>query len=120
MVELYVLPEARKHGHGTALLTAMLDELEAAGRTHVRTAIVEGTPGDDWFAARGGTVGLPNRKSRLDVGRLDRSMVRTWVADGERLAGDAGYSLHFLDRTSDADVAGYAAARAVMNTATKG
>ena len=120
LFELYVLPDARKQGHGTALLTAMLDVLDDAGRAHVRTAIVEGSPGDQWFAARGGTVGLHNRKSRLDVSTLDRSMLRTWVADGERLAGRAGYSLHFLDAASDEDLARYAAARAIMNTAPKG
>ena len=121
LVELYVVPDARKRGVGTALLSAVVDVLAAADRTTVRTAIVEGSPGDAWFAARGGTVGLPNRKSRLDVRRLDRSMIRRWVADGERLAGEAGYALRFLgDPPSDEDLAGYAAARAVMNTAPKG
>jgi mycothiol synthase len=121
IVELYVAPDARKQGIGTELLQAVVDALDDAGRTRLRTAIVEGTPGDAWLAARGGTVGLPNRKSRLDVSRLDRSMLRRWVTDGERLAGDAGYSLHYLgDPPSDDDLAGYAQARAVMNTAPKG
>jgi GNAT superfamily N-acetyltransferase len=121
IVELYVVPEARKRGVGTELLRAVVDVLVEAGRTQLRTTIVEGTPGDQWFAARGGTVGLPNRKSRLEVDRLDRAMIRRWVADGERLAGEAGYSLHYLgDPPSDDDLAGYAAVRVIMNTAPKG
>ena len=119
-LELYVVPEARKSGVGSALVRSALDVLDEHGRTRVRTSIVEGSPGDAFFSARGGSIGRTNRKSRMTVADLDRSMLRQWIDRAEREAG--GYSLRWLDVATldDADMAEYIAIRHFMNTAPRG
>ena len=123
-VELYVVPAERKAGVGSALLRIALDELEAAGRDRVRASIVEGSPGDAYFSARGGRIGRSTRKSRMDLGRVDRSMLRSWIEGAEEKDGAAagGYSLRWLDVATldDADMAEYIGVRSMMNTAPLG
>ena len=120
MAELYVRPEARKSGVGTALVRTAVDALEAHGRTRVRVSIVEGSPGDAFFSSLGGTVGRTNRKSRMVVEALDRSMLRRWIERAEAEAG--GYSLRWIDVPSldDGDLAEYIGIRLLMNTAPRG
>ena len=119
IVDLYVLPDARKGGVGTALVRAVLDELDALGRVRIRTQIFEGTAGEAYLGARGGAVALANRKSRMDLERLDRAMVRSWVERAEREAGDR-YSLRFFTRPPEDDLDNYVAVRSIMNTAPRG
>ena len=120
IVELYVRPEARNAGVGTALVRTAVDELEAHGRTRVRVSIVEGSPGEGFFSSRGGTVGRTNRKSRMVVGAVDRSMLREWIARGEAVADR--YSLRWLEVSAldDDDLAEYIGIRLLMNTAPRG
>ena len=120
MVELYVRPEARKAGTGTALVRTALDALDAHGRTRLRTSIVEGSPGDAFFSSLGGTIGRTNRKSRMVLADLDRSMLRQWIERAE--SGAEGYSLRWVDVASlaDADLAEYVGIRLLMNTAPRG
>jgi GNAT superfamily N-acetyltransferase len=119
-VELYVVREARKQGVGTALVTTALDALEQHGRTRVRVSIVEGSPGDAFCSAFGGVIGRANRKSRMHLEALDRSMLREWIERAE--AGAEGYSLRWFDVASlDADdLSEYVGIRALMNTAPRG
>ena len=119
LVELYVLPDARKRGVGTALTSALLDGLDAHGRARIRTQIREGSPGDAFVAGRGGTVALTNRKSRMDLTQLDRSMVRGWVEHAERTAADR-YSLLWFSRPPIEHLERYVAVRSMMNTAPRG
>ena len=119
IVELYVLPDARKAGVGTALTRALLDGLEAHGRVRVRTQIREGSPGDAFISALGGTIALTNRKSRMDLTRLDRPMIRGWVERAERTAGGR-YSLLGFSRPPEEHLERYAAVRSMMNTAPRG
>lgn len=120
VVDLYVVPSARKQGVGTTFVRTMLEALEAEGRSRVRTSIVEGSPGDAFFGALAGTVGRTNRKSRMVVAALDRAMIRRWIEQAEAAA--AGYSLRWLDvpTLDDADMAEYIEVRLMMNTAPKG
>lgn len=119
IVDLYVLPDARKGGAGTALVRAVVDALEAEGRVRIRTQIFEGTTGEAYLAARGGTVALANRKSRMDLSKLDRSMIRGWVERAEREA-EGRYSLLFFTRPPEDDLENYVAVRSIMNTAPRG
>jgi GNAT superfamily N-acetyltransferase len=86
----------------------------------VRTQIVEGSPGDAYFGSRGGKVARTNRKSRMDLARLDRAMLRSWIERAEAEA--VGYSLRWLDVPSldDDEMVEYIGARTMMNTAPKG
>ena len=120
IVELYVRPEARKGGVGSALVATALDALDEHGRSRVRVSIVEGSPGDAFFSSLGGAVGRTNRKSRMVVAALDRPMLRRWIQRAESDA--AGYSLRWLDVASlgDADLAAYIGIRLLMNTAPRG
>ena len=119
LVELYVLPDARKAGVGTALTRALVDGLERHGRLRIRTQIREGSPGDAFVAALGGTVALANRKSRMDLTRLDRAMIREWIESAVRTAGDR-YSLLWFSRPPEEHLERYAAVRSMMNTAPRG
>ena len=118
LVEVYVLPDARKGGVGTELTREVVAACDANGRLRIRTAILEGTPGEAFLAARGGTIGLANRKSRMDVTRLDRTMVRSWVERAEHAAGD--YSLRWFTRPPEDAIDQYIAVRSIMNTAPRG
>ena len=119
-VELYVVGEERKRGVGTSLLPTTLGALEEHGRHRVRVSIVEGSPGDAFFSARGGRIGRATRKSRMDLSALDRSMLRAWIERAEREA--TAYSLRWLDVASldDAGIEAYIGARSMMNTAPLG
>ena len=120
IAELYVRPEARQAGVGSALVRTALDALEEHGRSRVRVSIVEGSPGDAFFSALGGTVGRTNRKSRMVVADVDRSMLRQWIERAEAEA--TGYSLRWLDvpTLGDADLDEYIGIRLLMNTAPRG
>ena len=119
-VELYVIPEARKNGVGTALVRTAVAALEEHGRTRVRVSIVEGSPGDAFCTKLGGSIGRANRKSRMHLEALDRSMLREWIERAEAEA--TGYSLRWLDVPSldEADLAEYVGIRTLMNTAPRG
>lgn len=120
LLELYVVPAARRRGIGTTLLRTAVAALERAGRGRMRTAIVEGSPGDAFFSAVGGTIGRTNRKSRMVVADLDRSMLRSWIERAETEA--TGYSLRWLDGPpeDEREMAQYVAVRSTMNTAPRG
>lgn len=118
-VELYVHPDVRKAGLGTALTRTVLDAVEARGRTRLRTQIPEGTPGEAFLASRGGTIGLTQRKSRMDLTQLDRAMVRSWIERAEQSAAPA-YSLRWFTRPPADEIAQYIAVRTLMNTAPRG
>lgn len=118
LIEVYVLPDHRKAGAGTALVRALVDELDREGRVRIRTQIPEGTPGEDYLRGRGGSVALTNRKSRMDLSRLDRSLIRGWVEVAEREVTDR-YSLVFFTRP-DEHLEQYGAVRRMMNTAPRG
>lgn len=115
-VELYVLPDTRNAGLGTALTRTLIDAVEERARTRIRTQIPEGTPGEAFLGRRGGTIGITNRKSRMDLQRLDREMVRTWVERGEREAAP-DYALRWFTRPPEDRIQQYIAVRRLMNTA---
>ena len=118
-VDLYVHPDARSAGVGTSLTRAVLDAMEDHGRTRIRTQIPEGTPGEAYLGARGGSIGLTNRKSRMDLARLDRDMVRLWIERAERTAAPS-YSLLWFTRPPEDRIEQYIAVRRMMNTAPRG
>ena len=119
-VELYVVPDARKRGVGTALARTAVQAFDELGRDRVRVPIVEGSPGDAFFSALGGRIGRATRKSRMDLGLVDRPMLRSWVERAEAEAG--GYQLRWLDVPSldEGDMAEYIGVRSMMNTAPLG
>jgi mycothiol synthase len=118
LVEVYVLPDRRHAGVGSALVAALVAGLDAHGRVRIRTQLPEGTPGEDYLRRRRGAVALTNRKSRMDLTRLDRPLIRSWVETAERDVADR-YSLVFFTRPDD-HLEQYAAVRSMMNTAPRG
>lgn len=117
-VDLYVHPDARRAGVGTSLTRTVLDAIEVHGRTRIRTDIYEGTPGEAFLRGRGGTIGLTYRKSRMDLGRLDRHLMRSWIARAEQTA--AAYSLLWFTRPPEDRIEQYIAVRRMMNAAPRG
>ncbi|MEA3076353.1 MAG: hypothetical protein QOF60_1261 [Actinomycetota bacterium] len=119
LVRLYVLPAERRAGVGRALVRALVEALVAEGRTHVRGQVVEGSDGDPFAAGLGATVGRTNRKSRMRLDLVDRSMLEGWVRRAEAEA--AGYSLVGFDRSCpDEWIEEYLRVKETMNTAPRG
>lgn len=118
-VHIYVLPAERRHGLGRALLGTVTDAITAEGRTRIRAQVVEGSDGDAFIAARRGTIGRTNRKSRALLDDVDRSMLEGWVKRAEAEA--TGYSLlAFEERCPEEWLEEYMRVKETMNTAPKG
>lgn len=91
-MNISVLPDHRRQGHGRALLGALLNEAETNGRTKIIGGTNELAPAGAAFATRiGATAGLREHTNRLLLADVDREMISHWVADGPGRA--PGYSL---------------------------
>jgi GNAT superfamily N-acetyltransferase len=89
--EIWVVPERRRRGVGTALFEYAADRLRALGRKRIFGETVGSRPGGPEFcAALGASAALDDTRSHLDVttvdrGRLDAMLAEAWThADGYR------------------------------------
>jgi GNAT superfamily N-acetyltransferase len=115
--DVYVLPTARRHGVGRALLDRVVAIARARGRSLVVGGYHEGGADGEGFAkAVGATTANAERQNRVRVEDLDRAMLERWVADAATAA--AGYSLvRFDDRCPDDLIDDVVRLAAVMNDA---
>jgi GNAT superfamily N-acetyltransferase len=88
-------PEARRQGTATALLGRIAEAGDLDGRTMLGGGTIEGSAGDDFCVALGFEKKLTQRKSRLSIDDVDRSMLEAWVARAEERAAD--YELFGFD-----------------------
>lgn len=80
--EIWVVPERRRRGVGTALYTYAADRLRALGRKRVIGETVDGRPGGSEFcAAVGASAALSETRSRLDVTTVDRGSFDAMLAE---------------------------------------
>ena len=87
LVEVEVLPSARRHGVGRAMFRVATDRTAALGRKHIIGATVDSHPDGAAFAAAVGAVaGLEETRSRLDVTTLDETRLAELLADAWRHA----------------------------------
>jgi len=95
-VGLGVLPEYRRRGIATALLSRLVEVAEADNRTLVLSSTSERIPAGTAFAERlGAESALDVHTNRLLLGDVDWDMVRRWVDEGPGRA--SGYSLVRVD-----------------------
>ncbi|GAA0482745.1 GNAT family N-acetyltransferase [Paractinoplanes deccanensis] len=92
MIEMSVLPEARRHGVGRALFDLAAERTRALGRRHLIGGSVQRHPDGGAFAtAMGAKPGLEELRSRLDVRTADDALLGRLHADA--LAHSGGYRL---------------------------
>ena len=111
-----VRPEARRHGVATALLGHITEAAALDGRTLLGAGTIEGSAGDQFCETVGFAKKATERKSRLSIPDVDRSMLEGWVARAEERAGD--YELvAFDDRCPDELLEPFVGLWQVTNTA---
>jgi GNAT superfamily N-acetyltransferase len=92
--------ETRRQGIGSALLARMVDAAVLDDRTILGGGTIEGSAGDAFCQTFGFEPKATERKSRLTIGDVDRSMLEGWVARAAERAAD--YELiGFDDRVPD-------------------
>jgi len=115
-LEAYVRPDRRGRGIARALLLAATAQAEAEGRTLLNIGGPDGSTASSFCDHVGAVRGSVERKSRMVLADVDRSMLEQWVARAQERA--EGYSLlawdgpvpeEYLDR--------FAQLTMVMNTA---
>jgi GNAT superfamily N-acetyltransferase len=99
-LDLTVRPAARRHGTGTALLEHALARATANGRTLLRGWAYEGSAGEAFAVARGGTHDLTDVRRVQDLGHI--------VPEPAKVA--PGYSLHTWTGLTPEDLIGQMAA----------
>jgi GNAT superfamily N-acetyltransferase len=97
-----VLPAARRQGIGTELLARLVDAARLDDRTVVGSGSIEGSGGDAFAQAFGFERKATERKSRLTIDDVDRSMLEGWVARAAERATD--YELFAFDDRCPDDV----------------
>ncbi|MFF5079461.1 GNAT family N-acetyltransferase [Actinoplanes sp. NPDC000266] len=89
MVEIGVLPSARRHGVGRALWDQAVEHARALGRHHLMGPTVQKHPDGAAFAtAMGAVAGLEETRSRLDLSTLDQPRLDEMLAGARARAGD--------------------------------
>jgi GNAT superfamily N-acetyltransferase len=112
----YVRPSARRAGVGTALLRPALDRAAEEGRVLLNGGAITDSPGTLFAEHLGGERKITERKSRLVLADVDRSMLEDWVVRAKERA--VGYSLVAWDGpVPDEYLEKFVALTNVMNTA---
>ncbi len=99
-LDLKVLPEHRRRGHGTALLDALLAEVTTMGRHLVGSNAWDGTPGNAFATAHGFAHRAQDVKRRMHVSEVPIGEVRRLRDEAADVA--ASYELvRLAGRTPD-------------------
>jgi mycothiol synthase len=96
-VDLFVVrPDRRRQGVGTYLLGEVSRRARQEGRARLEHFVPTTHSAGLAFAARAGAhPGLVDEQNRLGVHRIDVSLMKQWVTEGEK--NSAEYSLLYLD-----------------------
>ena len=93
---IMVHPDHRRLGLGTALLCAVVDACEAAGRTRLNSFIFDTVPaGEAFLEALGGEKTVDHHGNVLPIAELDRDLMTQWVEDGPKRA--PGYRVAVIE-----------------------
>jgi GNAT superfamily N-acetyltransferase len=113
VLELSVVPGARRGRVGTALLSAVARRAAEEGFESVGVEVIGGTPSIKFFEAHGFECAFIEMRNLLDLGGVD------WLRLGEMAAGiSAGYRIEYHPGGPPPDLyAGYAAAKEAARAA---
>lgn len=113
---VFIAPEARRQGVGTALGAALVEAARLAGRTGVTFEAAEGSVADGILERAGLRADLMVEQNRADVGVATDELLQAWVAAGEAAEG---YSLVGYDSpcADDRLLDDFVAVRHIMNDA---
>jgi GNAT superfamily N-acetyltransferase len=112
MANVFVRPDHRRHGLGTALLREAVAAASADGRSTLHVEADDGGPGEAFCRARGLRRVSRTRLSLLRLAEVD------WTDVGALAAGHPGYRLvRWTGRCPDELVERYAVAKTAMNDA---
>jgi GNAT superfamily N-acetyltransferase len=96
LFNIQVLPEYRRRGLGRALLAETARYAFERGRILFIADTTDRVPAGEAFMRRlGAEPGLPGKQRQLNLQTVDRALLQTWLARGERNA--ARYELGFWD-----------------------
>ena len=111
-----VAADARRAGVGTRMLAPIVAAAADDGRTMLGAGAEESSCGEAFLTAVGMEKKLVERRSRLLVGELDRTMLDDWIAKAAVHAAD--YSLLVWDtETPEEHLEAFVSLEHVMNTA---
>lgn len=115
-VDVYVRAEARKQGLARTLLAPALEAAAADGRTMLNGGGLTDREASSFSEHLGADLKILERKSRMPLAGVDRSMLEDWVVKAKERA--EGYSLLQWDGpVPDAYLEKFVALTMVMNTA---
>lgn len=119
-IGIYVRPDRRRRGIATALRAAAIAEAKGRGRTlglFFTTSLVPA--GEAFIAPTGAEMAIENRLNRLDVTKLDRSLIDRMIVTGAERA--SGFTLGYWDEGfPDDELDAIADMFHTMNTAPRG
>jgi GNAT superfamily N-acetyltransferase len=104
----YVVRSHRRRGIGRAWIPTVLALMDGLGAT-VLTSAAEDESGHAFLASLGAEPRMTERRSRLDLGRVDWDLVERWVREGEEHSPGSRLAI-YPDRVPDDVLPGYAAA----------
>jgi GNAT superfamily N-acetyltransferase len=112
-----ILAAHRRRGIGRQLLARIADAAVTENRRQILFECYSTAPAGEAFMRRiGGTLGLVEKMSSLDVAAVDRALLRRWVEAGDRLAPE--FELVMREDLADGpDLARVVDVWNVMNTA---
>jgi mycothiol synthase len=114
--DAYVRTDTRRQGIATRFVEQLVDVARSDDRTSLGAGSVEGSPGEHFLTAFGLTKKMTERKSRLTIADVDRTMLEDWIAKAQERAQD--YELvAFDDRCPDDLLEAFVELIMVMNTA---
>jgi GNAT superfamily N-acetyltransferase len=90
-LQLFVHPEARRHGTGAALVRHAAERAAAHGRAILESVTLAKSPGDAFAREMGAKLSLEEARRVQDLGKVPPDRVAELRAEAERSA--AGYSL---------------------------
>lgn len=117
---IYVRPDRRRQGLGTALLEKILAETRARGRTLLTFGTASQVPAGEAFISRtGAEMAMEMRINRLDLSGLDPTLVDRMIAAGRERA--EGFTLgYWIDAFPEEELDAIADLFDTMNSAPRG
>ncbi|MFN8497290.1 MAG: GNAT family N-acetyltransferase [Anaerolineae bacterium] len=117
--DLAVLPEWRGQGLGAQLLACLVEPARAEERRLLQFFVDSEHNTTDVALGRVGKVGMEMRQNQLDIARVDKAMLDTWIGRASERAADFSVGA-WTDVYPEEDMAGLVRLFEAMNDAPRG